>query len=178
MKRTYLGVLAAAVAILSTAASAEQSQASRLDRIQLPPPFGAPGPVIPGPPQCTTQYQKLIRLQVEAIRQLQRLSRGQGETLCSSIEGADELGVDKFLDPKMLQRFLTPEQRDALQAFGIDLSKVDIYKIMRLFGVDLSRIDLRQLKSQCRLTQGEVDRFATTELGRLEREWARCDDHI
>ena len=40
-----------------------------------------------------------------------------------------------------------------LGAFGIDLSKVDVAKIMRLLGVDLSQIDLRELKQQCRASQ-------------------------
>ena len=115
---------------------------------------------------------------MQGMRQLQLLSRAQGEQLCSTLEGADELGVDKLVDPKALQRFLTPEQRELLEAFGLDLAKVDVAKIMRLLGVDLSRIDLRQLKHQCRQGQGELDRYATNELGRLESEIVRCDDRI
>jgi hypothetical protein len=165
-------------ATVATVAMAEPGDGARRELAQLPPPFGAPGPIIPGPQRCTPQYQSLLKLQMQAMKQLQRLSRSEGDMLCASIEGANEQGVDKFLDPKGLQKFLTPEQRDALQAFGIDLAKVDVNKIMRLLGVDLSRIDLRQLRHQCRQSQGEIDRFATTELGRLENEVIRCDDRI
>jgi hypothetical protein len=49
---------------------------------------------------------------------------------------------------------------------------------MRLLGVDLSRIDLRQLKQQCRESRGELDRFATSELERVEAEIFRCGDWV
>jgi hypothetical protein len=178
MRLTHLGAFAVLAAFVATGASAQQTPAPNAELAQLPPPFGAPGPIIPGPQSCSPHYRQLLKLQVEAMKQLQRLSRSQGEALCSSIEGADELGVDKFLDPKALNRYLTPDQREALQAFGIDLTKVDVAKIMRLFGVDLSRVDLRQLRHQCRQGQGELDRFATAELGRLDSETLRCDDRI
>jgi hypothetical protein len=177
MRLTHLGALAALAALLTTGASAEPRLAADLELAQLPPPFGVPGP-IPGLRSCSPQHQSLLKLQLEGMRQLQRLSRGQGETLCASIDGAAELGVDKFLDPKALQRFLTPEQREALGAFGIDLNKVDVARIMRLLGVDLSRVDLRQLRNQCWQGQGELDRFAASEIGRLEGELLRCDERI
>jgi hypothetical protein len=63
--------------------------------------------------------------------------------------------------------------RISLGAFGIDLSKLDVAKIMRLLGVDLSQIDVRQLKQQCRESQGDLDRFATRELNRVEEELYR-----
>src|SRR5262245_30232262 len=178
MRWTNLCAVAALAGLLATGASAEPRLAPDIERAQLPPPFGAPGPITPGPRSCSPQHQRFLKLQLEGMRQLQRLSRGQGETLCASIDGAAELGVDKFLDPKALQRFMTPEQREALGAFGIDLNKVDVAKIMRLLGVDLSRIDLRQLKHQCRQSQGELDRFAGSEIGRLENELLRCDERI
>lgn len=178
MRSTILGVLAAIAALVSTGASAGESATPDTRLAQLPPPFGAPGPVIPGLQRCTPQYQSLLKLQMEGMRQLQRLTRAQGEQICSAIEDAETLGVDKFVDPSALQRLLTPEQREALQAFGIDLAKVDVAKIMRLLGVDLSRIDLRRIKHQCRQGQGELDRYATSELGRLESEIFRCDDRI
>ena len=117
-------------------------------------------------------------MQRDAFKALQGLSRRDGETLCSSLESADQLGISKFLDPKALEPHLTPQQRELLGAFGIDLSKVDVAKIMRLLGVDLSQIDLRQLKQQCRDSQGELDRFATSELNRVETEMFRCDDRV
>ena len=178
MRLNPLVAFAVIVALVSTAASAQQSSKPHLELAQMPPPFGAPGPIVPGPLRCTPHYQSLLKLQMEGMKQLQLLSRSQGEQLCSTIEGANELGVDKLVDPKTLQRFLKPEQRELLEAFGLDLSKVDVAKIMRLMGVDLSRIDLRQLKHQCRQGQGELDRYATNELGRLESEIIRCDDRI
>lgn len=167
-------ILAGLAAIVSTGAFAGQDAAPQTRLAQLPPPFAAPGPM----QKCTPQYQSLLKLQMQGMRQLQLLSRAQGEQLCSAIEDADTLGVDKFVDPKGLQRLLTPEQREALEAFGIDLAKVDVAKIMRLLGVDLSRIDLRKIKHQCRQGQGELDRYATSEIGRLESEIVRCDDRI
>jgi hypothetical protein len=178
MRSTILGTLAGLAVLVSTGASAGQGSAPGTRLAQLPPPFGAPGPITPGPQRCTPHYQGLLKLQMQGMRQLQLLSRAQGEQLCSEIEDADTLGVDKFVDPRGLQRFLTPEQREALAAFGIDLAKVDVAKIMRLLGVDLSRIDLRKIKHQCRQGQGELDRYATSELGRLESEIIRCDDRI
>lgn len=178
MHSRYLAILGAVVALLSTAALAQRGPAPSVEPAQLPPPFGAPGPIVPGPQRCSPQYQSLLKLQIEGMRQLRRLSRSEGDMLCSSIEGADTLGIDKFLDPKALQRFLTPQQRELVEALGVDLSKVNIAKVMRLLGVDLSQIDLRQLRHQCRQGQGEIDRFATNELGRLENEIIRCDDRI
>jgi hypothetical protein len=177
MRSTILGALAGLAALVSTGASAQQGTPPHTRLAQLPPPFGAPGPITPGPQRCTPQYQGLLKLQMQGMRQLQLLSRAQGEQLCSAIEDADTLGVDKFVDPRGLQRFLTPEQREALEAFGIDLAKVDVAKIMRLLGVDLSRIDLPRIKHQCRQGQGELDRYATNELGRLRRD-RRCDVRI
>ena len=49
---------------------------------------------------------------------------------------------------------------------------------MRELGIDPAQIDLRQLKQQCRQSQGDIDRFATSEIRRLEDEILRCDDRI
>jgi hypothetical protein len=96
--------------------------------------------------------------------------------LCASLESAEQLGVQKFFDPRAIEPLLTPQQRELLGAFGIDLSKVA--KIMRQLGVNLSQIDLRQLKQQCRASQGQLERFATSELNRVERELSRCDERV
>ena len=148
-----------------------------LKRTQLPPPFGPSKPIIPGQ-QCAPETQKILKLQLEAFKALQRLSRRDGERLCASIESADQLGVQKFLDPKAIEPLLTPQQRELLGAFGINLSKVDVAKILRQLGIDLSQIDLRQLTQQCRDSQGELDRFATRELNRVEEQLFRCDDRV
>ena len=145
-------------------------------RTQLPLPFGAPR-FIPGQ-QCTPDYQKILKLQVQAFRALQRLTQKEGETLCSTLESVEKSGVEKFLDPKALEPLLTPQQREWLGALGIDLSKVDIVKLMRMLGIDISQIDLRQLKDHCRASQGDLDRFASGELKRVEGELIRCEDRV
>jgi hypothetical protein len=177
MNSRYL-ILGAVAALLSTASLAEPAPTPISDRAQLPPPFGQPGPIVPGPQRCSPQYQRLLKLQAEGMRQLQRLSRGEGEKLCATLEGADLQGVDKFLDPKALEPLLTPDQRDLLGALGIDLGKVNVAKLMQRLGIDLSRVDLRQLTQQCRQSQGGLDRFAASELARVENEIIRCDDRV
>jgi hypothetical protein len=169
--------LIAGVVLLLSVPTAALSGAGFLQRTQLPPPFGAPPSTVPGK-QCAPEYQKILKLQKDAFSALQKLSRRDGETLCASLENAEQLGVSKFLDPKAIEPLLTPQQRELLGAFGIDLSKVDVAKAMRLLGVDLSQIDLRQLKQQCRQSQGELDRFATRELNRVEEQLFRCDDRV
>jgi hypothetical protein len=171
MKSTALAGLFLALVLPSVAMSGDHG----LQHTQLPPPFGKP--IIPGQ-QCAPETQKILKLQLEAFKALQRLSRRDGEKLCASLESADQLGVQKFLDPKAIELLLTPQQRELLGAFGIDLSKVDVAKIMRQLGIDLSQIELRQLTQQCRNSQGELDRFATRELSRVEAEMSRCDDRV
>ncbi len=174
MTLKHVGLLGAFAVLVSVGALAQAPGAAPAKELaQLPPRFGPPGPQL-----CSPQYQRLLKLQVEAFRQLRRLSRSEGERLCAALEDADVQGVDKFLDLKGLDRLLTPDQRDALGAFGFDLSRVDVPKIMRHLGVDLSRIDLRKIKEQCRQAQGDIDRFAADELARLESETIRCDDRI
>ena len=141
----------------------------------LPPPFGAP---LPGQRNCSTSYLRFLKLQAEGMRQLQRLSRSDGEKLCSALENADTAGIDKLIDPKALEPLLTPDQRDFLGALGIDLGKVNVPKLMQRLGIDLSRIDLRQISQQCRQHQGDLERFASSELARLENEMLRCDDRV
>lgn len=180
MKLKYLSAPFACAVALSASGFAgplDQSCGGKVERAQLPPPFGAPGPIIPGG-RCSPHYRSLLKFQIEGLKRLQRLTRSEGEKLCATLEGADELGVEKLIDPKSLQQLLTPEQRELLESFGIDLSKVDVAKAMRLLGIDLSKIDLQRYKQQCRQSQGGLDRFTTDELGRLEKEIVRCDDRI
>jgi hypothetical protein len=179
MKSRYLGALGGVAALLATASLAGPGPTPRIERAQLlPPPFGAPRPIVPGPQSCAPQYQRLLKLQAEGMRQLQRLSRSDGEKLCSTLETADLQGIDKLIDPKALEPLLTPDQRDLLSAFGIDLGKVNVAKLMQRLGIDLSRVDLRQLTQQCRQSRDGLDRFAAAELERVEKEIIRCDDRI
>ncbi len=174
MTLKHVGLLGAFAVLLCAGAFAQAPGAAPAkELVQLPPQLGPQGTQV-----CSPQYQRFLKLQVEAFRQLRRLSRSEGGRLCAALEDADVQGVDKFLDLNGLDRLLTPDQRDALGAFGLDLSRVDVPKIMRHLGVDLSRIDMRKIKEQCRQTQGDIDRFATEELARLENETIRCDDRI
>jgi hypothetical protein len=114
-----------------------------------------------------------MKLQIDAFKALQRLTRTRGEKLCATLESVDRSGIEQFLDPKGL---VTPKQREWLGALGLDLSRVDIAKMMRMLGIDISQIDVRQLKDHCRASQGELDLFAGRELNRVEAEVLRCDD--
>ena len=178
MQLKYFGILGAAVTLFAAASVAEPIPSPNLEHAQLPPPFGRPGPIVPGPQSCSPHYQRLLKLQAEGMRQLQRLSRGEGEKLCATLETTDLQGVDKLIDPKTLERLLTPDQRDLLGSLGIDLSKVNVGKLMQRLGIDPSQVDLRNLKQQCRQSQGDIDRFTANELARLEGEIMRCDDRI
>ena len=165
----------AALLLPAAASAAPLTQSTQhVDRAQLSP---VRNPRLPGS-QCAPQYQKLLKLQVEGLKRLQGLTRNEAERLCATIEDANVRGVDKLVDPKSIEQLLTPEQRELLNSLGIDLSRVDVGKLMRLLGVDLSKIDLRQINAQCRQSQGALDSFATEELGRLEKELLACDDRI
>ena len=177
MALRYLGILGAFAALLSTASLAEPRLTPAAEGPQLPPPLA-------GPDHCSGACELLAAVSepAEAAGRghaaARRLSRSEGDRLCSSLETADLQGVDKLIDPKALEPLLTPDQRDLLSAFGIDLGKVNIPKIMQRLGVDLSRLDLRQITQQCRQSQGGLNRFATGELERLEREMIRCDERV
>lgn len=168
-------LFAAALLLPAAASAAPLTQSTQhVERAQLSP-FNSPR--LPGS-QCAPQYQKLLKLQIEGLKRLQGLTRNEAERLCATIEDANVRGVDKLVDPKSIEQLLTSEQRELLNSLGIDLSRVDLGKLMRLLGVDFSKIDLRQIKAQCRQSQGALDNFATEELGRLENELLACDDRI
>ena len=176
MRCRYLGALGAFAAVLATTSGAAPMRTRDIAEAQLlPPPFGAP---LPGPQSCSAHYQRILKLQAEGMRQLRRLSRRDGEKLCSTLESADLNGIDRLIDPKALEPLLTPDQRDLLGALGIDLGKVNVPKLMQRLGIDLSRIDLRQITQQCRQYQGDLERFVASELARLEEELLRCDDRV
>src|SRR5690349_21376702 len=105
MRSRYLAVLACAAVLVATAALAGQSSVPGVERTQtLPPPFGGPRMPLPGAQSCATEYKKLLKVQADAMRQLQRLSRSEGDKLCSTLESADLQGVDKLIDPKSLEK--------------------------------------------------------------------------
>jgi hypothetical protein len=178
MRAGYLGILGVLTALVSSVSFAGPAAPPPVRKVQLAPPFGGPGPLPPGFKGCSPQHQRLLKLQMDAMRQLQRLSQGGAERLCTTLESADQRGIDRLLDPKALEPLLTPDQRELLGAFGIDLNKVDVPKIMQRLGIDLSQVDLRQLTQQCRQSKGDIETFASREIARLEREMTRCDDRV
>ena len=162
----------AAVVVVSTCALSDEPF---IDRMQPPLRFSSPGWSPDSSARPTTKNSCRCRL---GCRSLQRLSRKEGEAVCATLESVDKSGVEGFLDPKRLEPLLTPYQREWLQALGIDLSKVDAAKVMRMLVLDISQIDVRQLKDQCRASQRELDRFASRELTRILQEALRCDDRV
>ena len=58
---------------------------------------------------------------------------------------------------------------------GGELSDDMRQKIKGLLGVD---IDLRFIKTQCRVSQGNLDREVMSQLGYLKSELMRCDGSI
>ena len=150
-------------------------QRSDLRPAQSAPPRKGAGPMFD---QCSPHHQRLVQLQIDALKQLKRLAGNEGERLCAALEAADQRPLASLLDPKSLEPLLTPRQREALLALGIDLGKVDVAKLMRLLGVDPQPLDLRRLREQCRRSQDGLERFASEELARLEPEILRCDDRV
>jgi hypothetical protein len=173
----WASILGAALALPVAAQDAQISIATRIERTQLPPPFGVqPGPQIPGREQCTPDNRKRTAAQIEAYEKLQGLTRNEGDQLCTLIENTEDLG--KLGDGKIIAQLLPPEARKLLEALGVDFAKTDMRAVLKMLGVDLDQLDFRKIKAQCRQTQGEADRMFTSEIGRLKRELMLCDDSI
>jgi hypothetical protein len=176
--RCVLASIVGATLVLPAAArEAQMSTPSRIERMQLPPPFGAqPGPQLPGKEQCTPENRKRTAAQIEAYEKLQGLTRNEGDQLCTLLENTEDLG--KLGDGKIIGQILPPEARKFLEALGVDFAKTDMRAVLKMLGVDLDQLDFRKIKAQCRLTQGEADRMFTSEIGRLKRELLGCEDSI
>jgi hypothetical protein len=166
------------IIVLPIALAGSVSSMSRADTptAQLSPSHTPPRGILPG--WCSAHDQKILKLEIEALKRLKQLARGEGEKLCATIEAVDQLDVDTLIDPKSLDSLLTQRQRELLQSLGVDVAKMDVGRFLRLLGIDPPRLDLRRLKQQCRQSQGGIDRFATDELGRLEQEILRCDERV
>jgi hypothetical protein len=168
--------LGAASACEGSAAATSPVQQSPIQQAQMPPPFGDPGPQLPTREQCTPERRKRTLAQIQAFEKLQSLSRNEADQVCSMIENAEDLG--KLADGRLIEQLLPPEARDFAKALGMDFKKMDMRAVLKMIGIDVDSIDLRQVKAQCRLTQGEADRMFTSELGRLKRELLMCEDTI
>jgi len=170
-------ILGATLALPAAAQDARMSKPTRVERTQLPPPFGAqPGPQLPGREQCTPDNRKRTVAQIEAYEKLQSLTRNEGDQLCTLVENTEDLG--KLGDGKIIAQLLPPEARKFLEALGVDFAKTDMRAMLKMLGVDLDQLDFRKIKAQCRQTQGEADRMFTSEIGRLKRELLTCEDTI
>ena len=67
---------------------------------------------------------------------------------------------------------------ELLKTLGVDISRMDLKAFLKQLGYDLPSIDMRSVKAQCRQAQGELDRLATSEIGRLRNELLVCEDSI
>lgn len=169
-------LMGAALVLPAAARDVRMSAPAHVERTQLPPPFGQPGPQLPGKEQCTPENRKRTLAQIEAYEKLQGLTRNEGDQLCTLLENTEDLG--KLGDGKIIGQILPPEARKFLEALGVDFAKTDMRAVLKMLGVDLDQLDFRKIKAQCRLTQGEADRMFTSEIGRLKRELLGCEDSI
>jgi hypothetical protein len=118
---------------------------------QLPLPFpGDPNPDMTKRPQCTQDYLKSVEQQITALEKFRSTGPEAVGQVCALIElGSDWLGGD-------LPESARKQLKDTL-------------------GVD---IDLRYIRTQCRVSQGNLDRELLTRLGYLRSELVRCNDTI
>jgi hypothetical protein len=118
---------------------------------QMPFPFGGPEPGVPGKrPQCTKDYINSVDQQIKAYEKLRTAGPEFVGQVCSLIEGGSAL-IGGELPDNMRQQLKT------------------------MLGVD---IDLRYIKTQCRVSQGNLDREMMTQIGQLKSELLRCSDTI
>ena len=116
---------------------------------QIPFPFG--GPPEPGKaPQCTQAYVKSVETQIAGMQKLRNAGPAFVGQVCTLIESGSAIVGGEFSD-------------DTRQ------------KIKGLLGID---IDLRFIKTQCRVSQGNLDREVMTQIGYLKSELIRCNDTI
>jgi hypothetical protein len=118
---------------------------------QLPFPMpGQPQPDISKRAQCTKDYVKSLEAQITGLEKLRTAGPEFVGQVCSAIEmGSEWLGGE-----------LPDSTRKQLKD---------------LLGFD---IDLRFIKTQCRVSQGNLDRELMTQLGYLRSELVRCNDTI
>jgi hypothetical protein len=118
---------------------------------QMPLPFG--GTPVPEPgksPQCTKDYVKSVEAQIAAMEKLRASGPDFVGQICNLIESGSAI-------------------------VGGELSDETRQKLKGVLGVD---IDLRFIKTQCRVSQGNLDREVTSQLGYLKSERMRCDGSI
>ena len=118
---------------------------------QLPFPLpGEPNPDMTKRPQCTRDYLNSVEQQITALEKFRSAGPEAVGQVCALIElGSEWLGGD-------LPESTRKQLKDKL---GFD-------------------IDLRYIRTQCRVSQGNLDRELMTRLGHLKSELVRCNDTI
>ena len=118
---------------------------------QLPLPLpGDPNPDITKHPQCTKDYLQSVDQQIQMLEKLRSAGPEAVGQVCSLIE----LGS---------------------QWLGGELPESTRQQLKEKFGFD---IDLRYIRTQCRVSQGNLDRELMTRVGQLKAELVRCNDTI
>ena len=101
-------------------------------------------------PKCTKEYVKSVETQITAMEKLRASGPEFVGQICTLIEfGSAIMGGE-----------LPDNVRQQLKG---------------LLGVD---IDLRFIKTQCRVSQGNLDREVMSQIGYLKAELVRCGDTI
>lgn len=114
-------------------------------------PFGDPHILEGGKlPECTPSYRSSVQSQISSLERFRSAGPSLVGQVCSLIEGGSAL--------------MGGELPDNVRA-----------QIKSLLGVD---VDLRFIKTQCRVSQGNLDRELITQLGTLHAELLRCNDTI
>jgi hypothetical protein len=109
-------------------------------------PFGTPRPDPLNKPQCTKSYVTSVEQQLAMMEKLRASGPEFVGQICSMIETGSAL-------------------------FGGELPDSVRQQLKTALGVD---VDLRYIKTQCRVSQGNLDREAMTEIGSLKAELLRC----
>jgi hypothetical protein len=118
---------------------------------QMPFPFGGPQMPQPGKmAQCTQDYIKSVETQITAMEKLRSTGPQFVGQVCSLLESGSAIVGGELPD----------SVRQQLKA---------------VLGVD---IDLRFIKTQCRVSQGNLDREVMSQIGFLKSELLRCDGTI
>src|SRR5581483_1709981 len=118
---------------------------------QMPSPFG--GPQIPEPgklAKCTKDYVKSVEQQIAVMEKLRTSGPELVGQVCTLIEAGSAI-------------------------VGGELPDSTRQQLKGLLGFD---VDLRFIKTQCRVSQGNLDREVMTHIGFLKSELVRCTDTI
>ena len=118
---------------------------------QMPFPFGGPPAPEPGKmAKCTKDYVKSVEQQVAAMEKLRASGPEFVGQVCTLIESGSAIVGGELPDSVRQQP-------------------------MGMLGFD---IDLRFIKTQCRVSQGNLDREVMSQIGFLKSELTRCNDTI